>query len=55
MSAFPGQTYSRSRCSRQMDIDMANKVPAGRTRIDGEPAPVIQYCRACELACPVGA
>lgn len=50
--AFIGGSYSRDICSRQMSIDAANRVVLKR--------PVkglnirIQYCRACELACPVG-
>lgn len=50
--AFMHGSYSREICSRQMGIDAANrfilKKPEENSRIS------IQYCRACELACPVG-
>jgi epoxyqueuosine reductase len=41
---LPGRTgvYDRLRCNQQMTIDAATS------------ALVIQYCRECELACPIG-
>jgi epoxyqueuosine reductase len=53
--AFPQGKYSRSICSRQMNIDVANKVPDGELAVNGKRHLVIKYCRACELSCPVGA
>jgi epoxyqueuosine reductase len=50
--AFMHGSYSREICSRQMSIDAENRLILKR--------PVkglhirIKYCRACELACPVG-
>jgi epoxyqueuosine reductase len=41
--AFKNGTYKRVLCNKQMKIDEANRVTA-----------YIKYCRACELACPVG-
>jgi epoxyqueuosine reductase len=53
-NAFAEGRYSRRHCSKQMAADatavQANPHPgSGRVSI-----PVIQYCRACELACVVG-
>jgi epoxyqueuosine reductase len=45
-AAFDSGTYDRSRCMRQMAAD-ENAAAAGVRS-------GIQYCRACELACPVG-
>jgi epoxyqueuosine reductase len=55
MKAFPEGKYSRSICSRQMNIDVANTVPDEEIAENGKRHPVIKYCRACELSCPVGA
>jgi epoxyqueuosine reductase len=52
--AFSGEKYSRSFCRRQMKTDEENKVPLGDIAENGKPTPVISYCRACELSCPVG-
>lgn len=41
--AFKNSAYKRVLCNKQMKIDEANRVTA-----------YIKYCRACELACPVG-
>ncbi len=54
--------YSRSACFVQMDADVEAAVrSAARSRLKKRDAasdglgPVIKYCRACELTCPVGA
>jgi epoxyqueuosine reductase len=53
--AFARGRYDRDRCAAQMALDEAHPVaveldgPRGRRAV-----PVIRYCRACELACPVG-
>ena len=52
--AFDGNRYHRDRCERQMEADLT-----GRSLCEGNHFPegkreCIQYCRACELACPVG-
>jgi len=41
--AFKSGSYKRVLCNKQMKIDEANQVTA-----------YIKYCRACELACPLG-
>lgn len=52
--AFSTGVYSRSRCTVQMTVDERHKEPGGETDKQGKPVPVVKYCRACELACPVG-
>ena len=47
--AFASGTYQRQRCMAQMAADEADPVD---TR--GNARRKIRYCRACELACPVG-
>ena len=54
MTAFPSGIYSRPRCYRQMNVDVAGKVAEGQIDSSGKPAWVIKYCRQCELTCPVG-
>lgn len=54
MKAFPQGKYSRPICRRQMIADEENKVPDGEIDENGKRNMVIKYCRACELACPVG-
>jgi epoxyqueuosine reductase len=54
-NAFPGGAYSRPRCLVQLNQDRETGVPEGEIGEDGTPNPVIRFCRACELACPVGA
>lgn len=44
--ALAGDRYDRRRCMRQMACDEAHPVT--------DQTGGIQYCRACELACPVG-
>lgn len=51
---FSSGFYSRPDCIRQLDSDIANKVPDGKNNDDGNGRMVIKYCRACEFACPVG-
>ncbi len=53
-NAFSSGSYSRDKCKRQMQQDEANKVFVKKTGKDGSPGMRIKYCRACELACPVG-
>ena len=49
--AFALGTYDRSRCARQMEQDEA-RAPTHQEQDSG--VSFIEYCRACELACPVG-
>lgn len=57
-TAPPAAGYSRAACHLQMHADMASAAPAeGDGLPDGLGAsstPIIRYCRACELDCPVG-
>lgn len=54
----PAGGYTRALCYLQMDADIASAAPAEEGRLRGDVAgpslPIIKYCRACELACPVG-
>lgn len=52
-NAFLSKAYHRSSCADQMNADAANK-SSGERDEKGTPITVIKYCRACELACPVG-
>ena len=49
--AFRSGSYSRDRCSRRMRADERRR-EAGEH--DGRPVLYVRYCRACEMACPVG-
>jgi epoxyqueuosine reductase len=53
-NAFSSGSYHRPSCIAQLDADVANKAPGGEIDESGEPLLAIKYCRACELACPVG-
>lgn len=53
-NAFSRGVYHRPSCIEQLNADVANKVPDGEIDESGSPILVIKYCRACELACPVG-
>jgi epoxyqueuosine reductase len=49
--AFASGAYDRRRCAIQMEQDEARQaMPPG----DAPDLAVVKYCRACELACPVG-
>lgn len=52
--AFKDGTYSRALCNEQMKRDEANAVVVGEGQKKDLPSKYIKYCRACELACPVG-
>jgi epoxyqueuosine reductase len=49
--AFASGTYERAACERQMKLDEQNA--AARTQPGGAPG-LVEYCRACEWACPAG-
>jgi len=51
--AFRSGSYSRTFCNEQMEIDRATRVIVKEEKKD-LPSEYIKYCRACELACPVG-
>jgi len=50
-NAFPEGAYERKSCLVQMGLDEAN---SWLVEEDSKEL-VVDYCRACELACPVGA
>ena len=49
--AFRDGSYSRPPCQNQMDKDVENHHSMDQ---DGLIVKQVRYCRACELACPVG-
>jgi epoxyqueuosine reductase len=53
--AFPRGRYDLERCSVQMKLDEANPQTAPADDRRDLPPQLTVYCRACELACPVGA
>lgn len=55
MKAFDDGAYSRQRCAGQMRLNERSPVPDPEAEEKGSGDLVIQYCRKCELACPVGA
>ena len=52
--AFIHGSYSRDICTNQMNLDKANRVILEKAVKEDSPSVCIKYCRACELACPVG-
>ncbi|MCP4694497.1 MAG: hypothetical protein GY859_41090 [Desulfobacterales bacterium] len=52
-NAFTFDAYNRDFCLKQMAMDEAVSASAGRF-LPYLPSPHVKYCRACELACPVG-
>jgi epoxyqueuosine reductase len=52
--AFVEGPYGRDTCQIQMDRDVANKLMLENEPQKDSPSICIQYCRACELACPIG-
>lgn len=55
MKAFADGAYSRDRCGGQMRLNESRPAPDPDAGADESGELVIQYCRKCELACPVGA
>lgn len=53
-NAFETGSYSRDHCQVQMNEDVSNRVVLEQSEEDGTQSVRIKYCRACELACPVG-
>jgi epoxyqueuosine reductase len=52
--AFKTGSYSRTACNIQMKKDEINKTIFEKTDEQKSSGVYIKYCRACELACPVG-
>ncbi|MFW5637270.1 MAG: hypothetical protein ACOC3A_11475 [Thermodesulfobacteriota bacterium] len=55
MKAFENGAYSRQRCGGQMRLNERHPAPDPAAGENGSGDLVIQYCRKCELSCPVGA
>ena len=54
-TAFRSGSYERILCKQEQDqLDVDFEVLDGAIMGIDEPGPVTKYCRACELACPVG-
>ena len=53
-NAFFTGTYHRAKCIAQLNHDRSHKKPDREKGKDSWSRLVIKYCRACELACPVG-
>ena len=52
--AFADGAYRRASCYRQMDEDAARGLAVAKAR-PGPSRPLsVHYCRACEMACPIG-
>lgn len=54
VAAFAEGSYSRPPCLRQMKKDEDKSGQLSEPDFHGRRYAVIKYCRACELACPVG-
>ena len=54
VSAFESGRYARSRCMVQMEADRTNAAPVSDAAGGSPPRDMVKYCRACEIACPVG-
>jgi epoxyqueuosine reductase len=52
--AFPQGSYHRPSCAEQMKENEANRVSIAGVGEEGALRLCTLYCRACELACPVG-
>ena len=52
--AFASGSYSRKRCSGQMQEDEKNRSMVKKADSEDLLISYVRYCRACELACPVG-
>ena len=54
-TAFRGGSYQRTLCKQEQDqLDVDFEMLDGALMGLDEPSEVTRYCRACELACPVG-
>ncbi|MCP4536982.1 MAG: epoxyqueuosine reductase [Chloroflexi bacterium] len=51
--AFESGSYNMPPCNNEMTKNEANSVVTADWLNDGKSYRIIQYCRACELACPV--
>ena len=53
-SAFRDDSYNRTLCYQQMTMDFDQPVYLEQWMDEYSEKKVVKYCRACELACPVG-
>ncbi len=54
-TAFRSGSYARTLCKQEQDqLDVDFEVLDGAIMALDEPSNVTKYCRACELACPIG-
>ena len=53
-NAFAQGKYDRPRCIKRLESDRAQPIESGQTDSEGSPILVTDWCRRCELACPVG-
>ena len=51
--AFRNDRYSRASCNKQMKVDEMNRV-ISKKPVNDSSSMCIKYCRACEVACPIG-
>jgi epoxyqueuosine reductase len=52
--AFTQASYGRGLCMKQMRIDEANREILEQDTREDPPRACVKYCRACEMACPIG-
>ncbi len=53
-NAFVSGAFNSQQCLKQMRLDESRSTPMEIPGVIGRWRMCIQYCRACELACPVG-
>jgi len=53
-NSFTDGSYTREICRKQMNIDEANRLVFDKSSRNDSPGVCVKYCRACELACPIG-
>ena len=54
LAALHGGRYHRPACIQQLGQDRAHPVDYGQSDSQGKPIMVVDFCRRCEYACPVG-
>jgi len=52
--AFADGAYHRASCHRQMEEDAARDFAVAKSQPSQSRTVCVKYCRACEMACPVG-
>ena len=53
-NGFSTGVYHRPSCIEQLNADRGSSMPDGEAGENEIPGLIIKFCRACELACPVG-